>query len=210
MDISDRAQEILEKYWLINREQNKKWDMEIMREDPVARELTTLGYASGKEGRIELTRKGWDEARSCVRRHRLAERLLEDVLNIRGEKTHEIGCRLEHVLHKDVEENICTLLGHPAKCPHGSPIPPGACCLENKKHPRKIIRSLSELDVNEKGRIAYLRSEKADMIKKLTAMGILPGGDIQLLCKKPAYLFKIGHSQFAVDKSLAESILVRA
>lgn len=210
MDISERAQEILERYWAKNKEGGEKWGVEVIHDDPVFVELIKKGYAIERKGRLELFKKGWDEARSCVRRHRLAECLLTDILDIRGKKAHEIGCKFEHVLQKEVEENICTLLGHPTKCPHGSPIPQGICCRENKLHPKKIVRPLTELDVKEKGKIVYLKADKVDLLEKLTAMGVLPGLSIQLISKRPTYLFKMGESQFAIDKKLAEKIQVKA
>lgn len=212
MNISDRAQEILEKYWIENKEKDKPWKMDVIFDDPIVAELTKGGYANcaGKDANnLELTARGWDEARSCVRRHRLAERLLADVLDIRKEELHEFGCKFEHVLQKGVEANICTLLGHPATCPHGSPIPEGECCRENRRRPRKLVLSLSECEVEDKGKVAYIRTDNGQIMNKLTAMGILPGLSIQLLRKTPSHLFQIGESQFAIDKKLANHIYVR-
>ncbi|MFC1590192.1 metal-dependent transcriptional regulator [Candidatus Omnitrophota bacterium] len=117
MSISDKAQEVLEKYWIKNKEEKTKWRMEIVSDDPRAAELIREHYAKKDDCYLELTHKGWDEADNCIRRHRLAERLLSDVFDVKKEKLHELGCKFEHVLQKDVEENICTLLGHPHTCP---------------------------------------------------------------------------------------------
>ncbi len=209
MNISDRAQEILEKYWIENKEKENTWRMEIVSDDPVASELTEGSYATRDEDHLVLTEKGWDESRSCVRRHRLAERLLADVLDVKPETIHGISCKFEHLLQKDVEENICTLLGHPNKCPHGRPIPEGNCCRDNKRRPRKLVIPLSECDVDDKGKIVYIKTGKDHVMNKLTAMGVLPGLTIQLLTKTPSYLFRMGESQFAIDKELAEEIQVR-
>ncbi len=209
MNLSDRAQEILEKYWIENKEKNATWKMEILSDDPVVTELTKGGYFKSDGYAIEVTEKGWDEARSCIRRHRLAERLLRDVLYIKEEMLHKIGCKFEHVLQKNVEENICTLLGHPRNCPHGRPIPEGDCCRDNKRRPRKLVLPLSECEVKEKGEIAYIKTDRDNVMNKLTAIGILPGLTIQLLRKTPSYLFRMGESQFAIDKDLAEKIQVR-
>ena len=119
------------------------------------------------------------------------------------------ACKFEHLLQKDVEENICTLLGHPNKCPHGSPIPGGNCCRHRHRRPRTLVIPLSECDVDTKGTIAFIRTQKESVMNKLTAMGVLPGTSIHLLAKTPAYLFQMGETQFAVDKELAEEIQVR-
>ncbi len=209
MNISDRAQEILEKYWIDNKERKKGWMMEVVSGDPIAAELVKVGYAKEEEGYLKLTEKGWDEAHSCVRRHRLAECLLSDVLDIKQEKIHELGCKFEHALQKDVEENICTLLGHPKTCPHGRPIAEGACCREDRRRPRRLVLPLTECEVKERAKVAYIKTDKDHVMNKLTAMGILPGLTVQLLRKTPSYLFQMGESQFAIDRGLAEKIHVR-
>jgi DtxR family Mn-dependent transcriptional regulator len=72
----------------------------------------------------KLTRSGKPEAALAIRRHRLGERLLADVLKAEDELLEEQACRLEHALFDGLDESICTLLGHPQFCPHGKPIPP--------------------------------------------------------------------------------------
>ena len=209
INISDRAQEILEKYWIDNKEKNKSWKMEVIFSDPIAAELIKASYAEKEGHHLQLTDKGWDEARSSVRRHRLAERLLADVLYVKKKMLHNIGCKFEHVLQKEVEENICTLLGHPRNCPHGKLIPEGDCCRDSKRKPRKLVLPLSECEAKEKGTIAYIKNSKARVINKLMAMGVIPGLTIQLIKRTPAYLFQMGESQFAIDRDLASRIYIR-
>lgn len=209
MNISDRAQEVLEKYWIHNKEEHKPWKMEIVFGDAVVEEMIAGVYGKKEGHHLELTEKGWLAAQGCVRRHRLAERLLVDVLAVKKETVHDIGCEFEHVLRKDVEENICTLLGHPRTCPHGKPIPEGDCCKDDSRKLRKMVLPLSECEEKEKAKIAYIMTDKEKIINKLTAIGVLPGLTIQLLKKTPTFLFKIGESQFAIDRSLAEKIHVR-
>ncbi|MGI8989014.1 MAG: metal-dependent transcriptional regulator [Bryobacteraceae bacterium] len=88
-----------------------------------------MGLVTVENGALEFTPLGEERARSVIRRHRLAERLFTDVLSIRDEGTIESNaCTFEHMLSGEVTDRICTFLGHPATCPHGSPIPPGECC----------------------------------------------------------------------------------
>ncbi|MFC1807556.1 metal-dependent transcriptional regulator [Candidatus Omnitrophota bacterium] len=209
MEISDRAQEILEKYWLENKEKKKDWKMEVVSDDPIALELEKGDFARRETNHISLTKKGWDEARSCVRRHRLAESLLSDVLYIRKNRIRDLGCKFEHLLQKNVEENICTLLGHPKTCPHGKPIPEGGCCHDLKRSPKKLVFPLSECEAKDKVRIAYIKTHSEAVMNKLTSMGIIPGLTIRLLSRRPTFLFQMGESQFAIDKILASKIQVR-
>ena len=71
------------------------------------------------------------------------------------------------------------------------------------------IISLVELKIKKKGRVAYLRAKDRHQMQKLIAIGVLPGTAIVLLQKFPSYVFELGHSQFAVDKELAQAIFVR-
>jgi len=74
---------------------------------------------------VWLTAEGRELARNVVRRHRLAERLLVDLLDVGREDVEGPACRFEHVLNQGVDDRICTLLGHPPTCPHGKLIPRG-------------------------------------------------------------------------------------
>ncbi len=72
---------------------------------------------------LELTEKGRHEAISVMRKHRLAERLLADVIGLEWEDVHIEACRWEHVMSEEVERRILALLDKPLVCPHGNPIP---------------------------------------------------------------------------------------
>jgi putative ABC transport system ATP-binding protein len=77
---------------------------------------------------LSLTSLGEPRATQAIRRHRLAERLLHDTFDIDNDVVDEHALRIEHTLSPQVTEKICIFLAHPQTCPHGSPIPPGACC----------------------------------------------------------------------------------
>src|SRR5271168_3761638 len=78
---------------------------------------------------VELTARGRERAVSIIRRHRLAERLFTDSLAMDSEsEIEQQACKFEHILSPEATDKICTFLGHPRTCPHGAPIPPGACC----------------------------------------------------------------------------------
>jgi DtxR family transcriptional regulator, Mn-dependent transcriptional regulator len=72
---------------------------------------------------LHLTARGRRLATTVVRRHRLAERLLVDVIGLEWEKVHREADRWEHAISTEVEEKLVALLGDPATCPHGNPIP---------------------------------------------------------------------------------------
>jgi len=75
-----------------------------------------------------LTPRGRERASDLIRRHRLAELLFTDTLDLPEDRIEPNACVFEHVLSPEVTDSICKLLGHPRACPHGQPIPLGACC----------------------------------------------------------------------------------
>jgi putative ABC transport system ATP-binding protein len=84
-------------------------------------------------GEVRLTEAGSRRARDVVRRHRLAERLFTDTFAIEDAEAHQQACRFEHIITPELDQRICSFLGHPKTCPHGNPIPPGPCCEERLK-----------------------------------------------------------------------------
>lgn len=209
--LSEQAEEILEALWIQMEEQGKKTlDLGASRDEPAIEELIKIGFIRRDKDQIYLLEKGKSHALGCVRRHRLAERLLVDVLDIKKTIMDEVSCKFEHLLHKGLEDNVCTLLGHPKICPHGKPIPRGKCCSgKTGKGISKFVAPLNELEVNEKGQISYLNTKDASQMRKLMGIGIMPGMAIRLTQKFPSYVFQVGQSQFAVDKDLASAIYVR-
>lgn len=209
--LSERAEEILEALWIQQEEQGKKpLDLGASRDDPAIEELVKLGFIRKDLDHIHLLDKGRSHALDCVRRHRLAERLLTDVFDIKKKIIDEVSCKFEHLLHEGLEDKVCAILGHPKTCPHGKPIPAGKCCLEKKdKRLLKIVAPLVELQLKDKGQIAYLQAKDTPKMQKLISIGAIPGVSLSLIQKFPSYVFQIGESQFAIDKELASTIYVR-
>lgn len=211
IELSERAEEILEAFWVEVIEAKKdRGNISLFKDDQAIKELVDASLAEIKGDQLILNSKGKEEARGCIRRHRLAERLMSDVLYVRSKSIEDVSCKLEHLLHKGLDENICTLLGHPKVCPHGKAIPPGECCKDIKRLPKKLLTPLTELELNKKVKIAYLQTKDRDTLQKIIAMGALPNSEVILIQKFPSYVFKIGRSQFAVDKELASCVYVRA
>ncbi|MFH1875956.1 MAG: metal-dependent transcriptional regulator [Candidatus Omnitrophota bacterium] len=205
--LSDREEEVLEFLWIETQEHKKKPGLDVLRDEPELSSLTEKGFLDLKNEAL-LTEKGLAEAALCVRRHRLAERLLADIFDVKDPLMHEASCKFEHGLHAGLQDNICTLLGHPRTCPHGKTIPPGACCKQFETVPKRFIVPLRELSPGEGGRISYISTHDAEVVRKLIAMGILPGVGIELLHRFPSFVFRMGGSTFAIDHDLAEHIFV--
>jgi Iron dependent repressor, metal binding and dimerisation domain len=86
------------------------------------------------ERMIHFTDRGQKRAEDIIRRHRLAERLFVQTFRVQDEaEVAEQACRFEHILSPEATDSICSFLGHPRTCPHGSPIPAGPCCVAAKQ-----------------------------------------------------------------------------
>ena len=90
--------------------------------------LSVVGLVAMHDSEIELTDRGQRRARDVVRRRRLAERLFTDTFSIANAEADSQACKFEHIISPELDERICSFLGHPVTCPHGNPIPPGPCC----------------------------------------------------------------------------------
>lgn len=89
----------------------------------MVRRLEADGLLKTTAGRIELTASGRTLAEQVVRRHRLAERFLTDMLGLSWAAAHREAGKWEHVISADVEDALTRVLGDPTTCPHGNPIP---------------------------------------------------------------------------------------
>jgi DtxR family Mn-dependent transcriptional regulator len=210
MRFSEDAQERLEQIWdsLQGNGTNGFLRPEAGTAEDLS-ELIRLGLVKDSPQGLALTPEGKTEAALAVRRHRLAERLLADVLATEDALVDERACGLEHALFDGVDESICTLLGHPQFCPHGKPIPPGKCCQEMRASVGRLVAPLVELKPGQHGQIAYIQMNNPQRLQKLMAMGVLPGVSLRVLRDSPSYVFEAGYSQFAVDEDIAADIYIR-
>lgn len=145
--------------------------------------LLAEGYLSKKGRSISLTEKGKEIATRVVKRHRLAERLLVDIIGLPWHKAHIEAGKWEHVISDEVEQRLEIILGNPTTCPHGNPIPGKEDSSEIKK-----LRSLDSLSV---GTSFVLRrvTEKVEFdyeaLKYLDLNGILPGKQFIIKDRSP-------------------------
>ena len=131
------------------------------------------GYVTREGRRLYLTESGRALAEKVVRKHRLAERLLVDVIGLEWHKVHREAGRWEHVISDDVEARLVELLGDPATCPHGNPIPGS-----HTEAPAVETRPLAEVDVGERVRLLRVSEEVELNLGSLTLLdesGFIPG-----------------------------------
>ena len=135
--------------------------------------LIVDGYVSRDGRRLSLTDSGRALAEKVVRKHRLAERLLVDVIGLEWHKVHREAGRWEHVISDDVEARLVELLGDPATCPHGNPIPG-----THTPPPSVATRPLAEVAEGERVRL-FRVSEEVELnlgsLPLLDEGGFIPG-----------------------------------
>ncbi len=147
--------------------------------------LVDHGYAELLDDRtLRLTSKGRAVAVSIVRRHRLAERLLVDIIGLEWEKVHKEAARWEHAISADVEEKLVALLGDPATCPHGNPIPgsshkvstAGGTTLSQSEAGRVRVQRISEKVEIDDGALQFLARAKLIPGSEATVVAIETDG----------------------------------
>jgi DtxR family Mn-dependent transcriptional regulator len=125
---------------------------------------------------VVLTDDGETAALSLLRRHRLWERFLTDVLEIAWEDAHLIAGRLEHAATEMVTERLADFLGEPDSCPHGAPIPPQSS--------DRAELCLTGLVVDCRARVLRISPETADRLRRVRAWGLIPGCMLQVMAQR--------------------------
>jgi len=139
-----------------------------------------------------LTGRGMAHARKVVRKHRLLERFLHDVLKLNGSKVHNEACRLEHSLSDETTAALCKSLENPDTCPDDErPIP--LCtldvedceeCEEKRSENPKLLAELSNLKPGEEGVVAFVRGG-TKACQRLLDMGLTRGTNVRVLNAAP-------------------------
>jgi len=165
------------------------------------------GYANLNEDHsIKLTSKGRGLATTVVRRHRLAERLLVDVIGLEWEKVHREADRWEHAISADVEEKLVELLGDPLTCPHGNPIPG----TKRKADKSKLVRLLD----SDPGPVTVKRiSEKLELddesLRLIARAELIPGSAATVVERTgDGVLVKTGAGEHTIPTKAAEQMFV--
>jgi DtxR family Mn-dependent transcriptional regulator len=175
--------------------------------DKVVEKAQAAGLVLMSDDNIFFSKSGKAEAEKLIRAHRLAERLLTDVLLVHKEQEMEKqACAMEHVLNPAVVDNICTILGHPRTCPHGRDIPLGPCCGEGKREAQQAVLTLDQLQSGESGKILYVETKDHSRLDKLTTFGMLPGTIVRVHQRQPSLVILLGQTQLALDREIARNV----
>jgi len=214
--VSSEAEEYLEMIYRLERKTGSAKTMELARRLKVVPGSVT-NTIENLEGRglvihepykgVKLTEKGRKLALRVLRRHRLAERLLTDVLGLDWSKVHDAACKLEHAFSNDVIKPLEKALGHPKTCPHGNPIPTKCGGIfEEKSEP------LTNLTPQEEGIVVKIMEEESDLLQYLATLGLTPGTSIKIVEKTPLsdlITVKVDGTKHALSRKVASIVEVR-
>jgi DtxR family Mn-dependent transcriptional regulator len=173
-------------------------------------ELVTAKQIVRRENTVDLSNEGEVRARGIVRRHRLAEILFTQILEVDTQEAEKSACEFEHILAESVVDRVCTFLGHPPQCPHGHPIPQGQCCKVYSKKVEPLIMRLVDLPLGTSGSVAFIAPRSVSRLNRLASFGVVPGTTVRLIERKPSVVFSCGHTSIAVEDEIGKEIYVRA
>ncbi|MGJ0121405.1 iron dependent repressor, metal binding and dimerization domain protein [Williamsia sp. MIQD14] len=162
---------------------------------------------------LELTEQGRSLAIAVMRKHRLAERLLVDVIGMPWDEVHAEACRWEHVMSENVERRLLEVLEHPTTSPYGNPIP-GLDQLGVEGATMDNATRLSDLPEGEPVAVIVRRlSEHAqddrDLISKLREAGVVPNARVTVTSEQGAVIINApGHGGLRLSSEMAHSVHV--
>lgn len=146
------------------------------------KKLASDGYLEyAARGHASLTAKGLGVAVRVIRRNRLAEVFLHDILGMPWDEVHEEACRLEHAISERVEERLVAILGDPKYCPHGHAIPPADL---TGPPPRSTLR-LAGATPGTSVRIIEVIEDVPETLRYLDRIGLRPGTTVDVVEKGP-------------------------
>lgn len=209
--LDEREEMVLVKIWGLSEKNKSAEETTISAEiEPLILQcLLKKDYlVSHKEG-WHFTKRGEEYTRDLIRRRRLTELLLSNILKLELNAVERNACKIEHIINGEVTDSICAFLGHPTHCPHGRAIPSGPCCSKQEGMVKPLIKTLSNFMVGEKGRVVIIASNDNNQVHRLTGLGLYPGALITLRQQKPTSIIRTGETDIALETDIAKKIYCR-
>ncbi len=152
-----------------------------------------------------LTDSGMLRALKIIRRHRLWERFLTDILGMKWDTVHDEACKLEHIDSPEIEKGLANVLGDVDTCPHGHTIPD-----ENGKFNTERAVPLSKT-TSKKVYIAAIAEETPRILKNIEKLGLRPGMAVTVLQKNKngSIDVEVDHQRISLDSEIPGILLVR-
>jgi DtxR family Mn-dependent transcriptional regulator len=170
------------------------------------RRLQAAGLIERPGGALRLTAEGRTQALSILRRHRLAERFLADVLGLSWDEIHEEACRLEHALSPRVQDALEAYMDNPEVCPHGHPIPRSDLTIAELHG-----TPLAEHRAGERVEVLRVAEDDEELLTYLASLGMFPGAPVVIQEVSPfegPFLLRVDGNTFALAREVASKVIV--
>ena len=170
--------------------------------------LEHLGYLEPTAEGIQLTGTGGQIATQVVRRLRLAERLLTDILKMDLERVYDEACKMEHVISPEVESRLDEVLLRPSSCPHGHPIP-----TKDGTLPAQPALPLTRMAARMPARVTELPEERTDLLRAALGAGVVLGAELTVeatATPRGPVIVRLQDRHRTIPREAAEQIRVRS
>jgi DtxR family transcriptional regulator, Mn-dependent transcriptional regulator len=169
--------------------------------------LKKEGFIDYKPNRgTTLTDTGRQKALQLIRRHRLWERFMTDILDMKWDKVHEEACKLEHIESPELEKGLAKLLGDIETCPHGQPIPDSKGNIKTE-----TILRVANLQPGQNARVIAITNENARLLRDIGKLGLKPGSEVEVVKKNEdkSLELKLNGNQVVLNPLMASAILAK-
>lgn len=155
---------------------------------------------------VELTDHGREEALQELRRHRILEVFLVDVMEFTWDEVHEQADHLGQGLTDKITARMSEMTGHPTRCPHGEPIPDREGNL-----PQVEDIAIINLGVGHKGAVSRVRTDDPERLKYFASLGLVPGAEFSIVGRAPfngPMRLRVGRDEVVLGVELTKSLWV--
>jgi DtxR family Mn-dependent transcriptional regulator len=216
--VSENVEEYLECIWELSQRSSpvktndiaKKMGVTPASVTEMLQRLADMGYVNYERYHgVTLTSEGERIGAKIKRKHRLMKRFLVDIIGLDKAESHKEACRLEHTLSDESEKRICQMMNNPKTCPDGDPIP--ACDQDCRMCISEPSIPLTEVGKGEMAVITHLRCEDTGKMRRVIAMGLVPGRKICVEDKLPMggpILLNVEDCKIALAKDYARLVHV--
>jgi DtxR family transcriptional regulator, Mn-dependent transcriptional regulator len=171
------------------------------------RKMAEAGLVEYKEyAGATLTVEGEAAAMGYIRRHRVTERFLVDVLGISWERADAISDQMEHALPDEVIDRMEAVMGHPLTCPHGYPIPTKEGAIATPD-----LKEVAAMNPGESGTVAQVAEHDPNLLTYFAAHGIKPGADVTVVAADPlggTVTLQVGGAPLVISEKTARLVRV--
>jgi DtxR family Mn-dependent transcriptional regulator len=175
------------------------------RREPLV-DVVVVGRPNRPDQGVELTELGREEALKEIRRHRILEVFLVDIMNFTWDEAHEHADELGQGLNDVITDRMAEMTGYPERCPHGEPIPDNEGEL-----PLVEDICIMNLGVGHKGEVSRVRTHEPERLRYFASLGLVPGAEFEIVGRAPfngPMRLRVGREEVVLGVELTKSLWV--